>query len=190
MTSHICLFQHWLSRSSSFTFDTNSLLRAMWIFIKTIDHTTSIIMCTGTVTVLHFSPILLFLRPVFSFLMITHPLHIIGLLTPLVFIITPFHLLPQTSLTHSWLLICTSLQFHCIPPCSICFTIIPDFSESQIYKPSTHYSMYFPKLDLLCTLVHHCINLASFPSLIPWLFENLCQCSELVTCPQKPLTYV
>ena len=45
----------------------------------------------------------------FLFLAITHPSHIIGLSASLVFIIASFHLLPWTSMTHSCLLICTSL---------------------------------------------------------------------------------
>ena len=73
------------------------------------------------------------------FSVITHPLHIIGPLTPLVFIITSFHLLLWTSLTHSWLLICTSLWFHHIPPSSICFVIILDLFKSHVYKPLTCY---------------------------------------------------
>ena len=75
----------------------------------------------------------------FSFLMITHPFHVIGPLTTLVFIIASFHPFPQTSLTHSCLLICTSLQFHHIPPCFFCFVIVLELSESQVYKPSTCY---------------------------------------------------
>ena len=42
------------------------------------------------------------------FYMITHPFHVTGLLTTLVFIIASFHLLPRTSMIHLHLLICTS----------------------------------------------------------------------------------
>ena len=87
--------------------------------------------------VLCFTPILFFLGLISSFLAITHPLHIISPLTPLVFIIASFHLLLQTPLTHSHLLICTSSQFHCIPSVSICLVIVPDYPKSQVYKPST-----------------------------------------------------
>ena len=93
----------------------------------------------GNRPMLHFTPILLFLRLIFSFLTITHPSHVISLLTLLAFIIASFHLLPRTSMTHSCLLVCTSLQFHCIPPCSICFVITLDFLKSLIYKPLTCY---------------------------------------------------
>ena len=81
----------------------------------------------------------LFSRTYFSFSAITHPSHVIGPLTPLVFVIASFHPFPRTSLTHSCLLICTSSRFHRIPPCSICFVIVPELSESQVYKPSTRY---------------------------------------------------
>ena len=82
---------------------------------------------------------LLFLGLILSFLAITCPSHVIGPLSPLVFIIASFHPLPQTSITHSHLLICTSSWFHHIPSCSICFVIVPDDSESLVYKPSTRY---------------------------------------------------
>ena len=74
-----------------------------------------------------------------SFLAITHPPYVIGLLTPLTFIIASFHLLLQTSMTHPCLLIYTSSRFYRIRPCSICFVIIPDFPKSLVYKPSTRY---------------------------------------------------
>ena len=80
-----------------------------------------------------------FLGLLFSFFAITHPSHVIGPLTTLVFIIASFHLIPQTSITYSCLLVCTSSRFHCIPPYSICFIIVPELSESQVYKPSTCY---------------------------------------------------
>ena len=43
------------------------------------------------------------------FFMITHPSHVIGPLTTLVFVIISFHPIPQTSMTNFCLLICTSL---------------------------------------------------------------------------------
>ena len=73
------------------------------------------------------------------FSVITHPFHIISPLTTFVFIITSFHPILQTSMTHSHLLIWTSSRFHHIPPCSICFVILLELSESQVYKPSTCY---------------------------------------------------
>ena len=76
---------------------------------------------------------------------------------------------------------CASSQFQHIPPCSNCFVIVPDFPESLVYKPSTCY--VFPKLDLLCTLVHCYTNLVLFSFSHPWLFVSLHQCSELVTHP-------
>ena len=66
----------------------------------------------------------------FLSLAITLPFHIIGLLTPLAFIIASFHPLLWTSLTHPCLLLCTSSQFHHIPSSSICFVIVPGISES------------------------------------------------------------
>ena len=87
---------------------------------------------------LWFTPILFF-GLIFSFLAITHPSHVIGPLTTLVFIITSFHPIPHTSMTHLCLHVCTSLRFHHIPPSSICFIITPELSESQVYKPSTCY---------------------------------------------------
>ena len=89
--------------------------------------------------VLQFTPILFFSRTYFSFLAITHPSHVIGPLTPLAFVIASFHPPPRTSLIHSCLLVCTSSRFHRIPPCSICFVIVPELSESRVYKPSTRY---------------------------------------------------
>ena len=69
------------------------------------------------------SPLFFSFGLIFSFLAITHPSHVIGPLTTLVFVIASFHLLHRTSLTHSRLLVCTSSRFHCIPPCSFCFVI-------------------------------------------------------------------
>ena len=89
--------------------------------------------------VLRFTPILFFSRTYFSFPAITHPSHVIGPLTPLVFVIAPFHPLPRTSMTHFCLLVRTSSRFHRIPPCSFCFVIVLELSESQVYKPSTRY---------------------------------------------------
>ena len=65
--------------------------------------------------------------------------HFIGPLTTLVFVIASFHPLHRTSLTHFRLLLCTSSRFHRIPPCSFCFVVVPELSESQVYKPSTRY---------------------------------------------------
>ena len=62
-----------------------------------------------TTRMLHFAPILLFLGLIFSFLMITHPPHVISLLTTLVFVIASFHPLLWTSMTHSCLLVYTFL---------------------------------------------------------------------------------
>ena len=74
------------------------------------------------------------------FLVITHPSHVIGPLTTLVFVIASFHPFLWTSLTHSHLLVCTSSRFHRIPPCSFRLVIVPELSESQVYKPSTRYA--------------------------------------------------
>ena len=79
---------------------------------------------------------------------------------------------------------CTSSWFHRIPPCSFCFVIALDFPESQVYI-NPQLATYFPKLDLLCTLVHCHTNLVIFPFSCPWLFASLCRCSEPVTCPQN-----
>ena len=92
-----------------------------------------------TLPLIYFAPILFSLRLIFSFLMITHPFHVISLLTLLVFIIASFHPLLWTSLTHSCSLIYASSRFHCIPSDSICFFITPDFSKSPVHKPLTHY---------------------------------------------------
>ena len=101
-----------------------------------------IVHCFGHTTLLYcvtICPYSLFLGLIFSFLAITLPSHIISLLTTLVFIIASFHPSPWTVMTHSCLLVCTSLRFHCILPCCICFVIAPDFPESLVYKPSILY---------------------------------------------------
>ena len=116
-TDHTCLHNCFLPSASSDFYDSSLLTHRM----------------------LRSTPILFFSRTYFSFLAITHPSHVIGPLTTLVFIIASFHPLLRTSLTHPCLLICTSSRFHCILPCSFCFVIIPELSESQVYKPSTHY---------------------------------------------------
>ena len=56
---------------------------------------------------LQFTLFFSFLGLIIPLLMITHPSHIIGPMTTLVFIIASFHPLPQTSMTHLCLLICT-----------------------------------------------------------------------------------
>ena len=61
---------------------------------------------------------------IFSFLMITHPSHVISLLTTLVFIITSFHLLLWTSMTLLCLLtvlLHNSITFHRVPIASSLF---------------------------------------------------------------------
>ena len=55
------------------------------------------------------SPLFFSFGLIFSFLAITHPFHIIDLLTTLAFVIASFHPLPRTSMTHSCLPVCTSL---------------------------------------------------------------------------------
>ena len=72
---------------------------------------------------------------------ITHPSHVIGPLTTLVFIIASFHPVLWTSMTQSTLLICTSSRFHHIPPYSICSFFVLELSKSQVYKPSTCYEL-------------------------------------------------
>ena len=61
------------------------------------------------------SPLFFSSRLIISFLVITLSFHVIGLLTHLLFVISSFYPLHQTSLYHSHLLICTSLWFHHIP---------------------------------------------------------------------------
>ena len=54
----------------------------------------------------------------FSFLAITHPSHIIGPLTTLIFVIASFYLILRTSMTHLCLLtvlLCDSIAFHHVP---------------------------------------------------------------------------
>ena len=122
----------------------------------------------------------------FLFLAITHPPHVIGLLTTLVFIIASFHPFLRTSITHLCLLIVLlrdSITFHHVP-----------FALSYFWNfPSLRYinpwlATYSPKLDLLCTLVPASLNLAHFLSSVLWLFESLRWCSEPVSCPKNPRT--
>ena len=85
------------------------------------------------------SPLFFSFGLVFSFLAITHPSHVIGPLTTLVFIIASFHPLLQTSMTYICLLVVLlrdSIAFHCIP---FALSLFWNFPESQVYKPLTRY---------------------------------------------------
>ena len=164
MYSTMCLTNRWTNEITNL--DTNWAYNSNFVPLK----------------LLHFAPILLFLGLIFSFLAITHPFHVIGPLTTLAFIIASFHLLPQTSMSHSCLLIHTSSRFHHIPLCSICFIIIPDFPTFLVYI-NPQLAMYLLKLDLFSTLVHCHTNLVSFPFSCPRLLESLHWCSKPVTCP-------
>ena len=109
---------------------------------------------------------------IFSFLAITHPSHVIGLLTTLVFVITSFHLLFQTSMTHLCLLtvlLHDSITFYHVP---IALSLFQTFPSLRYINPQL--AMYFPKLDLLCTLVHCHTNLV--PLFLP-LSLTLCESS-------------
>ena len=118
---------------------------------------------------------------IFSFLTITHPSHIISLLTTLVFIIASFHPPLQTSMTHLCLLtilLYDSIAFYHVP---IAWSSFRTFLSLRYIN--LQLATYFPKLDLLCTLVHNYTNLVFFSFFCLWLLESLHQCSELVTCP-------
>ena len=97
----------------------------------------------------------------FLFLMITHPPHIIGPLTTLVFVIASFHPHPRTSMTLLRLLIVllyNSIAFHHVP-----FALSSFWNFPSLRYINPRLAMNFPKLDLLCTLVHSHTNLALFP---------------------------
>ena len=123
---------------------------------------------------LRFAPILFFWTYL-SFLVITHPPHVISPLTTLVFVIASFHPLPRTSLTHSRLLIVllrNSIAFHHVP-----FALSSFWNFPSLRYINPQLATYFPKLDLLCTLVHCHINLVLFSFSYLWLFASLHQCS-------------
>ena len=120
--------------STSLDFYDSFLLTCMYFFIIPSHSIKFLLLCCC-----YDSPLFFSFGPIFSFLVITHPSHVISPLTTLVFVIASFHLLPRTSLTHLRLLVCTSSRFHRIPLCSFGFVIIPELSKSQVYKPSTRY---------------------------------------------------
>ena len=100
------------------------------------------------------SPLFFSFGLLLSFLAITHPSHVISPLTTLVFIIASFYSILQTSLTQPCLLLCASLQFHCLPFVSLLF-----WNFLSLWYINPQLTTYFPKLDHLCTLVHCCTNL-------------------------------
>ena len=111
----------------------------------------------GTLHYCYDSPLFFSFGLVFSFLTITHPPHDFGLLTTLVFIIASFHPLLWTSMTHLCLLtvlLHDSIAFYHVP---IALSLFQTFPSLRYINPQL--ATYFPKLDLLCTLVHCHTNL-------------------------------
>ena len=96
----------------------------------------------------------------FLCLTITHPPHVIGPLTTLVFVIASFHPRLWTSMTPLRLLIellRNSIAFHHVP---FALSSFRNFPSLKYINPRL--TMNLPKLDLLCTLVHCYTNLVTF----------------------------